>query len=697
MIVICLIFSAYKTKEPPKTEDKTVEQYLKVLRNKVDVFEVVTTAPNGNYFGRYGQNVVYKNGSDYSLWTCVSSPSGTSWKTVTGGTGSGIGFAYQYVQNEGSTLATESILNFIGSSINCVDNSGSGRTDCTLTSGGTVGGSSPQLLWNNLGTEDGVSGSGVTPDGAVGLGTSSPTTQTKLDVRGPFIIKPANTDFLTFSNVDVGISASTASSDFDFAQSGYPDGASSLSAVTSRTGLSDVSAFVVNNGDGSISTSSSDAGSSADVSVYFDGRGNIQNYNYDTGATTYLGQINGGGGASSSSSSPTSSADLSLSLFDPGSIAHPERTGKANFVNMSSTRRATQFFGIINGDASISGSGATATASSDMSAAFSGKSNLVQLSTDENGNLGLFNSSVAAPSSDLSAATSTADATSSSDMSTAASGVSGEGNIFSVYTGRIGARHWYNAFGFITGDWSFAGSKAASSPTSSSDFSGSATGDIGGGDRGHAVLHAVSATRGELSAFVFADGDYSADTSNPVNSSSIDSEGAGNLIGLRIENSDVNITGPGNFAAGSLTGLSDLVITGRGNFILGGASGGNGSTITGSYSGVLGQSNSVTASNAFVVGKNQTNANANSFEVGFHGSASAAPTLHVGATNVGVGTSAPSKLLDINGQATAAIFSTTNYVTAPIMYITNTNAGGNAGTTICIGSDNRLCKCGSCF
>lgn len=160
LLLIVVLFSGYKTKEPPKIEDKDTSEYLKILRNKIDVFEVVTTAPNGNYNGRYGQNVVYKNGTDYSLWTCVSSPSGTSWQIVTGGIGSSI-TGYLYVQDEGSTLATQPILNFIGSTISCVDDPGNTRTNCTLTSsGGTTspGGSDTQVQFNDAGSFGGDAG-----------------------------------------------------------------------------------------------------------------------------------------------------------------------------------------------------------------------------------------------------------------------------------------------------------------------------------------------------------------------------------------------------------------------------------------------------------------------------------------------------------------------------------------------------------
>lgn len=46
--------------------------------------------------------------------------------------------AYQTVQDEASNLAQRSTLNFTGAGASCVDNPGSARTDCTITSGGGV-------------------------------------------------------------------------------------------------------------------------------------------------------------------------------------------------------------------------------------------------------------------------------------------------------------------------------------------------------------------------------------------------------------------------------------------------------------------------------------------------------------------------------------------------------------------------------
>jgi hypothetical protein len=41
------------------------------------------------------------------------------------------------VQDEGTPLTQRAPLNFIGSNINCVDDAGNTRTDCTITGGGS--------------------------------------------------------------------------------------------------------------------------------------------------------------------------------------------------------------------------------------------------------------------------------------------------------------------------------------------------------------------------------------------------------------------------------------------------------------------------------------------------------------------------------------------------------------------------------
>jgi hypothetical protein len=49
----------------------------------------------------------------------------------------GAGAAYATIQDEGTPLTQRSTLNFIGTSINCVDNGGTSTTDCTLSGSGS--------------------------------------------------------------------------------------------------------------------------------------------------------------------------------------------------------------------------------------------------------------------------------------------------------------------------------------------------------------------------------------------------------------------------------------------------------------------------------------------------------------------------------------------------------------------------------
>lgn len=82
IVSLSICVSGYKTKQPPKMDDKTTEQYLKTLYNKINILEVVTTNPNGNYKGRYGQTVMLFTGGNYYLETCISTPNGTSWRGI---------------------------------------------------------------------------------------------------------------------------------------------------------------------------------------------------------------------------------------------------------------------------------------------------------------------------------------------------------------------------------------------------------------------------------------------------------------------------------------------------------------------------------------------------------------------------------------------------------------------------------------
>lgn len=60
---------------------------------------------------------------------------GTAWVTAITGTGSAIAT----VQDEGTPLTQRATINFTGSGVSCADNSGSSRTDCTISGGSGTG------------------------------------------------------------------------------------------------------------------------------------------------------------------------------------------------------------------------------------------------------------------------------------------------------------------------------------------------------------------------------------------------------------------------------------------------------------------------------------------------------------------------------------------------------------------------------
>lgn len=77
------------------------------------------------------------------LKTNSATGTGLEWNTCSATS------AYSTVQEEGTALTQRGTLNFIGTSITCVDNAGSGRTDCTITggSGGITFGEAQRLVF----------------------------------------------------------------------------------------------------------------------------------------------------------------------------------------------------------------------------------------------------------------------------------------------------------------------------------------------------------------------------------------------------------------------------------------------------------------------------------------------------------------------------------------------------------------------
>lgn len=66
---------------PPIDEELSPQtrNYFKTLYDNHNKFEVTTTNPNGSRLGSVGDSVLLRTGTSYDLYTCVSSPSGTSW------------------------------------------------------------------------------------------------------------------------------------------------------------------------------------------------------------------------------------------------------------------------------------------------------------------------------------------------------------------------------------------------------------------------------------------------------------------------------------------------------------------------------------------------------------------------------------------------------------------------------------------
>jgi len=97
---------------------------------------------------------------------------------------SAAGGGYATIQDEGSGLTARSILNFTGSGVNCVDNAGSTRTDCTINAGAaTAGGSDTQVQFNDATSLGGAVGWiwNKTKE-IMGVGTTTPWTNHKVSI-----------------------------------------------------------------------------------------------------------------------------------------------------------------------------------------------------------------------------------------------------------------------------------------------------------------------------------------------------------------------------------------------------------------------------------------------------------------------------------------------------------------------------------
>lgn len=76
-----------------------------------------------------------------AIWPAISYAAGGGGINLTGNSG------YIIIQEEGSSLTQRKKVNFIGASITCADNSGTGVTDCTLTGTGGGGGGGGSSLY----------------------------------------------------------------------------------------------------------------------------------------------------------------------------------------------------------------------------------------------------------------------------------------------------------------------------------------------------------------------------------------------------------------------------------------------------------------------------------------------------------------------------------------------------------------------
>lgn len=70
--------------------------------------------------------------------------------------------AYATVQDEGSALTQRAAINFTGTGVSCVDNSGSGRTDCTISGGGGGGSANTVAVTVDFGAGDTTASTVVT-------------------------------------------------------------------------------------------------------------------------------------------------------------------------------------------------------------------------------------------------------------------------------------------------------------------------------------------------------------------------------------------------------------------------------------------------------------------------------------------------------------------------------------------------------
>lgn len=130
--------------------------------------------------GTHRYSLLVNTGASNVVVTGGSFPAGTVGDIDDQGTDTVIwDHEYRIVQDEGSALTGRGTINFTGAGVTCVDNSGSSRTDCTITSGGGSG-----TLTTVEDDDVQVGGADiVTLDFGTGLDvTESPDTETNISV-----------------------------------------------------------------------------------------------------------------------------------------------------------------------------------------------------------------------------------------------------------------------------------------------------------------------------------------------------------------------------------------------------------------------------------------------------------------------------------------------------------------------------------
>lgn len=68
--------------QPPILNDEPIEEqhYLKKIADNFNVFEVTTSAPNGNRRGKKGEMILYNNAGTFTLW--CNTDNSTTWQQI---------------------------------------------------------------------------------------------------------------------------------------------------------------------------------------------------------------------------------------------------------------------------------------------------------------------------------------------------------------------------------------------------------------------------------------------------------------------------------------------------------------------------------------------------------------------------------------------------------------------------------------